>query len=52
MKSSEAFMYLGYILVILVLVTAYAIYNKKWGKQIKYAWIAYAIACFGAGLLD
>lgn len=49
--SDEAFRFLKYAMVVLVLVTAWAIYNRKYGKQLKVAWIVYAILCFVAGML-
>ena len=51
MTSEEAFRYLRYVAVALGLLTAWAIYAKKYGQEIKIAWIVYAIACFVAGLL-
>ena len=50
MTSEEAFQYLGYIALGLSLVTLFAIHRKKYGKEIKKAWILYAILCFAAGL--
>ena len=51
MTSEEAFRYLRYVAVVLGVLTAWAVYAKKYGKEIKIAWIVYAIACFVAGLL-
>jgi hypothetical protein len=50
MTSEEAYQYLGYIAFGLSLVTLFAIHRKKYGKQIKNAWIIYALLCFAVGL--